>query len=109
MSNYLRIKILYLAFLSLFLTNMQGLLAQSSAINITKPELQFRNDTLIIHYNFEHCIDNQRFKVWINAKTPDGKEFHARNLAGDIGDGILCDTGKVIYWDMAADSVSLQI
>jgi len=75
---------------------------------ISKPDLVFRNDTLIIKYDFQNCKAKQTYTVWIVARTFDGEIFTTHSLTGDIGDGIVCGTNKVIYWDMAGDSVFID-
>ncbi|MEA1896086.1 MAG: hypothetical protein U9N53_00320 [Bacteroidota bacterium] len=74
---------------------------------ISKPELSFSNDTLLIKYNFENCQPNQLYTVWIEATTFDGEELSDdfSSLSGDIGNGVICNKDKVIYWDLAADSI----
>ena len=82
--------------------------AAQQAPAISKPDLTFRNDTLIIHYNFQNCAAKQLYTVWIEASTFDGHKYPANSLSGDAGKGIRCDTNKVIYWDLAADSVYID-
>ncbi len=74
---------------------------------ISKPELSFNHDTLVIKYNFENCKPNQYYTVWIEATTFDGEKLSYKHssLSGDIGNGVLCDINKTVYWDLAADSI----
>ena len=105
MSKYLHIK-LFLFFFNVFLLFPVTLMAQTVP-TVTKPELTFRNDSLIIRYQFKDC-QNQRFHVWLDVHTVDGKKLYPKTLSGDIGNNVPCGSNKVIYWNMAADSMYMD-
>ncbi|NOY36448.1 MAG: hypothetical protein GXO83_02635 [Chlorobi bacterium] len=107
MIRLLNITVLRLPILSILLFNPTLIYAQQST-TISKPELVFRNDTLIIKYNFDHCKNEELYNVWIEAATMDGKKLSAQSLTGDIGNEIICDTDKIIYWDLIGDSLFLD-
>ena len=75
---------------------------------ISKPDLVFRNDSLIIHYTFKDCQQGQRFRVWLDITTVEGKKIVPVTVSGDIGANINCGGTKEISWDMAADSLFLD-
>ena len=75
---------------------------------ISKPSLEFRNDSLIVSYNFEGCQQGQVFRVWLDVTTVEGKKIVPKTLSGDIGPGVRCGGTKKIVWNMAADSLFLD-
>ncbi len=75
---------------------------------ISKPALEFRNDSLIIHYSFKDCQQGQQFRVWLDITTVEGKKIIPKTVAGDIGRPVQCGGTKEIVWDMAADSLFLD-
>jgi len=81
--------------------------AQTSP-EISKPDLVFRNDSLIVHYTFNNCQQGQVLRVWLDITTVDGKKITPRTIAGDIGPNVTCGGEKEISWDMAADSLFLD-
>jgi len=105
MSKYFIIK-LFLIYISIFIliTEMK---AQSFPL-ISKPELIFRNDSLIITYRFINCRADQQFRVWLDVNTIEGKRLIPKTLSGDIGDHISCGATKKIYWNMDADSIFMD-
>ena len=107
MLKYLKIFVLLIFILGNLFVGIPDASAQQP-ITITKPDLTFRNDTLIIHYNFQNCTAKQLYTVWIEASTFDGHKFPVNALSGDIGKGVACDSGKIIYWNLAADSVYID-
>jgi hypothetical protein len=75
---------------------------------ISKPVLEFRNDSLIVHYKFENCLQGQQFRVWLDITTVEGKKITPKTISGDIGQPVSCGGTKEIVWDMAADSLFLD-
>ncbi|MCD6202247.1 MAG: hypothetical protein J7K46_10625 [Bacteroidales bacterium] len=106
MSKHFRIK-LFLVFISVFVLFLPELKAQSVPV-ISKPELAFKNDSLIIIYHFINCRANQQFRVWLDVTTVEGKKLIPKTLSGDIGNNVMCGQTKKIYWNMAADSIFLD-
>ena len=105
MSKYLHIKWFLVVFVALFLLPVT-LMAQTTPV-VTKPELTLRNDSLIIRYQFKDC-QNQRFRVWLDVRTVNGEKLNPKTLSGDIGNNVPCGPDKVIYWNMAADSMYMD-
>ena len=106
MSKHFRIN-MFLVFIGVFILFLPELNAQTAPV-ISKPELSFRNDSLIISYHFINCKENQQFRVWLDVTTVEGKKIIPKTLSGDIGDGVLCGPTKKIYWNMGADSVFMD-
>ena len=106
MKRYFIVNFIITCVLGIILFNPLSVSGQEATI-ISKPELSFNNDTLLIKYNFENCQPNQLYTVWIEATTFDGEELSDdfSSLSGDIGNGVICDINKLIYWDLAADSI----
>ncbi len=84
------------------------LLRGQTAPVIPKPELIFRNDSLIIHYTFKDCQQGQVFRVWLDVTTVEGKKIVPKTLSGDIGPGVRCGGEKSVYWNLVADSLFLD-
>ena len=106
MGRYFSLSYIFICFLGIILLSPLSVSGQQ-ATTISKPELSFNNDTLLIKYNFVNCIPNQFYKVWIEATTFDGEKLSDEHssLSGDIGNGVICDADKIIYWDLAADTI----
>lgn len=80
-----------------------------SDIKISQPELKFVNDRLIIKYDILGVKQDDRFIVQLEITDTTGKEIKASSLYGDIGENVSGTSPKQIIWDMAADSIYLNI
>ncbi len=105
MSKHFNIK-LFLVLVNAYFLFSGILLAQAPVI--PKPQLVFRNDSLIITYHINNCKANQQFRVWLDVSTVEGKKLIPRTLSGDVGEHVLCGATKKIYWNMGADSIFMD-
>src|SRR4030042_5312580 len=76
---------------------------------ISQPTLKFVNDRLIIKYNILGVNPDDRFKMQLEITDSTGNKIKANSIYGDIGDNVSGVTPKQIIWDLAADSVYLNI
>ena len=87
--------------LPLSLPRMKSTVSQSS--------LKFLNDRLIIKYDILGSKSGDSFRVWLEITDSTGAKIAARYLYGDIGDDIPGGLQKQIIWDLAADSLYLNM
>ena len=100
------IRILIISFFSLgYLINT---LSQEDR-NISKPSLKLSNDSLIIEYKITSYKPDDKFKVWLEITDANGAFIKPNFLSGDIGDSISGDSPKKIIWNLAADSIYVNI
>ena len=98
---------LFIVFFSVYTLSAGEAFSQSSPA-ISKPDVVFRNDSVIVRYSFTDCQQDQKFRVWLDVSTVEGKKIIPKTLAGDVGPDISCSGEKEIIWDMAADSLFLD-
>ncbi|MDZ7740078.1 MAG: hypothetical protein U5K32_13655 [Bacteroidales bacterium] len=79
-----------------------------SEVSISKPELGYYSDTLLIMYDIRNCPDDAFFKVKPYITTSGGRVINAMNISGDLGDSIKCGGNKRITWSLAADDLSIN-
>lgn len=77
-------------------------------IYITRPDLAYRNNTLIITFDIKGCEQSDLFNINPVISVPDGSTSKASSLTGDLGDSIKCGNDKRIIWDMSADGVMME-
>ncbi len=83
------------------------MLSAQDTIKITRPELVFRHDTLVVRYDLHGC-GGQLFRVWLNVTSSDGKKLTPLHVSGDLGVNVPCGSGKQIVWDLRADSLFIE-
>jgi len=98
---------LFIVFFSVYTLSAGGVFSQSSPA-ISRPDVVFRNDSVIVRYSFTDCQQDQKFRLWLDVSTVEGKKIIPKTLAGDVGPDISCSGEKEIIWDMAADSLFLD-
>jgi hypothetical protein len=84
-------------------------LSAQDHVKISQPSLKFLNDRLIIKYEIAGYKQEDRFKVWLEITDSTGNKILARSVYGDIGDEVTGGPQKQIIWDLAADSMFLNI
>jgi hypothetical protein len=99
------ISICALTFICFFLS---PLTAQEN-IKIPQPTVRFLNDRLIIKYEIMGYQQDDRFKVWLEITDSTGNRIDAHSLYGDIGNEVTGGPSKQIIWDLAADSMYLNM
>jgi len=77
-------------------------------IQMMQPKLMLVNDTLIIRYGFIGSKPMDVFNVRLEITDSAGRVIPARSFSGDIGDSIYGGQQKIILWNMAADSISIN-
>ena len=78
-------------------------------ISVSQSSLKFLNDRLIIKYDILGSKPEDRFRVWLEITDSTGAKIAARFLYGDIGDEVPGGLQKQIIWDLAADSLYLNM
>jgi hypothetical protein len=76
---------------------------------ISQPTLKLLNDRLIVKYDILGVDPDDRFNVKLEISDSKGNKIKANSVFGDIGDNVSGGNSKQIIWDMAADSVYLNI
>jgi hypothetical protein len=106
--NYCPGRIIYICLLSLVCFFPFPLSAQEN-IKISQPTLRFLNDRLMIKYEILGYQPDDRFKVWLEITDSTGNRIDAHAIYGDIGDEVAGGPLKQIIWDLAADSMYLNM
>ena len=101
-------RILYICTVSFVCLFHPSLFAQDE-ISVSQSSLKFLNDRLIIKYDILGSIPEDRFRVWLEITDSTGAKIAARYLYGDIGDEVPGGLQKQIIWDLAADSLYLNM
>ncbi|MCF8221749.1 MAG: hypothetical protein K9J25_01275 [Bacteroidales bacterium] len=79
-----------------------------SNISISRPELSYYNDTLVILFDIRGCSQNNIFNIYPDITFPSGEVINTSALHGDIGDSIQCGPDKQIVWNLAADNFRIN-
>ncbi|HKL66369.1 MAG TPA: hypothetical protein VJ877_00645 [Bacteroidales bacterium] len=95
---------LILAFLAAISVQVQS----QSNISISRPELTYYNDTLVILFDIRGCSQNNIFNIYPHITYPNGEAINTSALQGDIGDSIRCGQDKRIVWNLAADNIRIN-
>ena len=90
----------FILLLNFFITNG---IAQNLH-KVSKPNLELRDDKLIILYSIQHFNSEDKFKVWIEITDGEGNTIDAVSLTGDIGENISGGINKEITWDFKKDN-----
>jgi hypothetical protein len=101
-------RIIYICIVSFVCLFLPPLSAQEN-IKISQPTLKLLNDRLIIKYEIAGYQQDDRFKVWVEITDSTGKKITPHYLYGDIGDEVTGGLQKQIIWDLAADSMYLNM
>ncbi|MBN1414300.1 MAG: hypothetical protein JW973_04305 [Bacteroidales bacterium] len=78
-------------------------------VNISKPQLRFENNNLIIEYSILSGNPGDKFNVWLMITDSTGTRIDATYLSGDIGDSISAGVNKKIVWDLAAEQIFIDM
>jgi hypothetical protein len=78
-------------------------------VEISTPSLKLINDSLIIEYKILGYRPDDKFKVWLEITDTAGAIIKPKSISGDIGDSVSGDSPKKIVWDLAADSIYINI
>ncbi len=99
-------KTLYLA-LVLCLISITGAVAQTNIV-VSKPQLEFKDNNIIVFYNILNSEESQSFRVWLDVSDTEGNKIETRALSGDVGNGIDGGTDKKIFWNLTADNIYID-
>ena len=98
---------IHIGFALVFITVTCSLLAQTSA-RISQPELEVRNNRIVITYQILGSSTADLFNVWIEVTNDNGNAIKALSLDGDVGQNIRGGGMKQISWDYERDNVPLD-
>jgi len=91
----------------LLLTGSLSITSAQQTNTLTKPFLEFKDNTLIISYSFPQGCKG-KYKVWVQIKDSQGSTIEASSFSGDIGANIDPGSNKRIMWNMGSDSIFLN-
>ena len=101
-------RILFICTVSFVCFFPSPLLSQDE-ISVSQTGLKFLNDRLIIKYDILGSKPGDIFRVWLEITDSTGAKIAARYLYGDIGDDVPGGLQKQVIWDLAADSLYLNM
>ena len=84
------------------------LLSQGGSVQISQPELELRENEIVISYQISGSSSADLFKIWIEVTDDNGKSLNARSLDGDVGQNIQGRGKKQITWEYRKDIASLE-
>ncbi|MBN1415701.1 MAG: hypothetical protein JW973_11420 [Bacteroidales bacterium] len=100
------VKTVFIVIMSFFCS---GIILCQTKIEISPPDLRFVNDRLIIRYNITGYKPDDQFRVELEITDSTDTRIKANSLYGDIGDNVSGGDTKQIIWDLAADSIFMNI
>ncbi len=74
-------------------------------VEISKPKVQLKDNTITIFYDILNSNQTDKFKISLEIKDSSGDLISANSLKGDIGENISGGSGKEIRWDLTYDSI----
>ncbi len=77
-------------------------------ISISKPDLSYHNDTLVIIFDIKGCSQDDLFSVIPLISSQGEDQIKMSGLSGDLGDNIKCGKDKKIIWSLAADGFMIN-
>lgn len=98
----------FLIALTVILTIASNPLLAQSSVEISPPELELRDNRIVISYRILRSSDNDKFRIWVEATDDNGKDLHATSLSGDVGSGVSGGGLKQISWNYENDGVSID-
>jgi len=75
---------------------------------VSKPELELRDNKLIIHYDIRNAAPEAKFRISVEITDENGNLISAKSLIGDIGNDITGGNKKEITWDFKQDNFNTQ-
>lgn len=81
--------------------------AQTNIV-ISKPQLEFKDNNIIVLYNIMNAEDSQDFQVWLDVSDSAGNIIEAKALSGDVGNNINGGSDKQIFWNLTADNIYID-
>jgi hypothetical protein len=77
-------------------------------IVITKPQLEFKDNNIIVEYNILNSQDSEAFRVWLDVVDSEGRTIESKAVSGDVGDRVAGGKDKKIYWNLTADNIYIN-
>jgi len=101
------VKIFKLLLVLFLLCSLPIVLFSQQTRTLSKPFLEFKNNILVILYNFpDDC--KAIYRVWVEIKDSKGKSIQPNSIYGDIGENISPGKNKRISWNLMQDSIYLN-
>lgn len=79
-----------------------------SDISISKPILEYKQDSVIIFYNILNANPDDIFKISLAVTDSSGNNINGTSFQGDIGENIVSGINKKIVWDLEKDNIKLN-
>jgi hypothetical protein len=96
------------AIVLLFLFSFNNLIKGQNEVNISKPELSFADNKLIIRYDITGCGRGENVNIRLIVLDSKGDTLRPVFIEGDLGKMVACGLGKSIVWDIAKDKIKLD-
>lgn len=81
--------------------------AQTNIV-ISKPQLEFKDNNIIVVYNILNAQDSQSFNISLDVADSLGNVIIPKALIGDFGDHVTGGENKKIYWNLTADNIYID-
>jgi hypothetical protein len=75
---------------------------------ISRPDLQFMDNILVIRYDITGCRSDAAVNISLVISDSRGGSIVPVSVSGDVGKNISCGTGKIIRWDVVADKININ-
>ena len=99
-------EILYVV--ALVLMTLTSSLFSQDSVQISQPDLELRDDEIVISYRILRSSNADLFKIWIEVTDDNGKSLNVKSLNGDVGQNIRGGGDKQITWEYDKDLASLE-
>jgi hypothetical protein len=84
------------------------LISGQSKILISKPELSYADNILIVKYDITGCRTGQSIDISLKIISSKGDTIKPSNISGDIGPGVNCGMGKMVQWNVVKDNIRID-
>lgn len=99
---------LYLSLLIICLFLLDPLCHAQTAVQVSDPRLELRDNTLHISYDILNSTPSDTFNVNIDINDSDGNKIDAKALSGDLGYEVNGGNNKHVTWNLEADSIFID-
>jgi hypothetical protein len=83
-------------------------LSAQESYQISKPEVSFSNNILIIKYDITGCGSNEYVNVRLIALDSKGDTLKPVFISGNVGKMVSCGLGKSIIWNLEKDNIKIS-
>lgn len=83
------------------------LCAQQNIV-ITKPQLEFKDNNIIVEYDILNSQESESFRIWLDVIDSEGNNIQSNAVSGDVGNYVSGGKDKKIYWNLTADNIYID-